>query len=195
MNTVLKRIIDDANIKKQAEDLGLPVWRTPSVLFIFMGVVIIVAISAVYISSQKYADPEILIISEVIVTIFLFTIGNFIIQSVEQVAKMNKMKSEFVSIASHQLKAPLAEINWETELLMSRNSEGLNEKQKELIERIEKSNTRMARLVNDLLDVARIEQDKLLMNSENVDLGDIIEKVIENNSILARANNVEIKFE
>ena len=110
MNKVLKRIIDDANIKKQAEDLGLPVWRTPSVLFIFMGVIIIVAISAVYISSQKYNDPEIFVISEVIVTIFLFTIGNFIIQSVEQVAKMNKMKSEFVSIASHQLKAPLAEI-------------------------------------------------------------------------------------
>jgi signal transduction histidine kinase len=194
MNKILKSIVDDFNIKKQADDLGIPVWQTPSVLFIMMGVVIIAIMTAVYFISQKYNSPEILVLSEVAVVTVLFTIGNFIIQSVEQMAKVNKMKSEFVSIASHQLKAPLAEINWEVELLLSRHQDGMNERQKELVGRISKSNERMGRLVNDLLDVARIEQGKLALNREKVDIISLVNRVVENNRILAQANNVQIKI-
>jgi signal transduction histidine kinase len=131
-------------------------------------------------------------LSEVAVVTVLFTIGNFIIQSVEQAAKVNKMKSEFVSVASHQLKTPLAEISWEIELLLSKNQEGLNEKQKDLIMRVSKSNERMGRLVNDLLDVARIEQGRLALVKEKFNIVEIANKVIDNNKILAQANNVQL---
>lgn len=194
MKRVIRKAINDFNIKRQAKELGLPVWQAPSFLFILMGLIIIIAMAAVFLISQRYNDPEILIISETIVVTIMFTIGNYIIQSIEQMAKVNKMKSEFVSVASHQLKTPLAEINWEIELLLSRNKEGLNEKQLDLIQRVAKSNDRMGRLVNDLLDVARIEQGSLALNREKVNLAELISKVIDNNSVLARANNIEIKF-
>lgn len=194
MRKIIRKALDDFNIKKQAEDLGIPVWQAPSLLFMLMGVVIIIAMTAVYLISQKYNEPEILIISEVVVVTIMFTIGNYIIQSIDQMARVNKMKSEFVSIASHQLKTPLAEINWEIELLLSRHREGLDERQVELVKRIEKSNNRMGRLVNDLLDVARIEQGKLALDREKVNLAELVAKVIANNELLARANNVEIKF-
>lgn len=194
MKEILKKIKDDINIKKQAEDLGVPVWQSPSALFIFLGLIIISIMTAVYLISQKYESPEFLITSEIVVVTVLFTIGNFIIQSVEQMARTNKMKSEFVSIASHQLKAPIAEINWETELLLSKNSEGLNEKQKDLIDRVSKSNERMGRLVNDLLDVARIDQGKLALIKDQFNIVELVEKITDNNQLLAKANNVEIKI-
>lgn len=193
MRRILKNIIDDFNIRKQAQELGLPVWQTPSVLFVLMGIIIIIVMTAVYFISQKYNEPEILILSEAAVVVVLFTIGNFIIQSVEQMAKVNKMKSEFVSIASHQLKAPLAEVSWEIELLLSKNQEGLNERQRELINRISKSNDRMGKLVNDLLDVARIEQGKLALVREKFAISELIDRVVDNNRILAQAGNVQIK--
>jgi two-component system, NtrC family, sensor histidine kinase KinB len=192
MKEILKKIKNDINIKKQAEELGLPIWQAPSTLFIFLGIVIIAIMTTVYLISRKYDSPEFLITSEIVVVTVLFTIGNFIIQSVEQMARTNKMKSEFVSIASHQLKAPIAEINWEVELLLSKNAEGLGAKQKDLIERVSKSNERMGRLVNDLLDVARIDQGKLALMKDNFNIVELIEKVTENNQVLAKANNVEI---
>jgi signal transduction histidine kinase len=194
MNTITKRFFNDFNIAKQARELGVPVWQAPSFLFFLMGVIIIFAMTSVYMISRRYDSPEVLVSSEAALVVVLFTIGNFIINGIEQMARVNKMKSEFISIASHQLKTPLAEINWEIELLLSKNQQGLNEKQKELITRISSSNNRMARLVNDLLDVARIDQGKLALAREKFDIADLIEKVVENNRIIAQANNVEIKI-
>jgi signal transduction histidine kinase len=194
VNTITKRFFNDFNIAKQARELGVPVWQAPSFLFFLMGVIIIFAMTSVYMISRRYDSPEVLVASETALVVVLFTIGNFIINSIEQMARVNKMKSEFISIASHQLKTPLAEINWEIELLLSKNQQGLNEKQKELIKRVSNSNNRMARLVNDLLDVARIDQGKLALAREKIDVLDIVKKVVENNKIIAQANNVEIKI-
>lgn len=195
MKNIFKNCICDLNIKKQAEELGVPVWQAPSFLFLLMGIIIITVMTAIYFISRKYDSPEFVIISESLVVIILLTIGNFIIHDVEQMARINKVKSEFVSIASHQLKTPLAEISWEIELLLSKNSEGLNEKQKELAIRVGKSNNKMTRLVNDLLDVARIEQGNLPLVKEKTDIGKLVDQIIQNNQILAQANNVQIKID
>lgn len=194
MKKLFKIFVNDFNVREQAKELGIPVWQTPSVLFLLMGIIIITVMTGVYFIFQRYNSPEILILSEVAIVLILFTIGNFIIQGVEQMAKVNKMKSEFVSIASHQLKTPLAEISWEIELLLSKNSEGLNEKQKDLINRIEKSSVKMTRLANDLLDVARIEQGELPLAKEKVDVLKLIDQIVQNNKIIAQANNVQIKI-
>ncbi len=193
MRKIFKNFVNDLDIRKQAEELGVPFWQAPSFLFILMGLIIIIVMTAVYFLSRAYDYPEILILSEAGIVAILFTIGNFIIQSVEQLAKINKMKSEFVSIASHQLKTPLAEISWEIELFLSKNLEGLNEKQRDLISRIEKSNIKMTRLVNDLLDATRIEQGKLLLVKEKVNVLKLVDQVVQNNKIIAQANNVQIK--
>ena len=119
MGSLKQKIINEFNLKKQADDLGIKVWQTPSFLFIVMGVIIVAAMTGVYVISKHYDSIEVLVLSESIVVALLFTIGNFIIKSVEEVAKSNKMKSEFVSIASHQLKTPISEMKWEIELLLS----------------------------------------------------------------------------
>ncbi len=188
------RFINDLNLKKQAEELGVKVWYTPSFLFLMMGGIIIIAMTATYFISKNYDSPEILAIAECVVVAVIFIIGNSIIHEMEQIARLNKMKSEFVAVASHQLRAPLSAIRWETEILLSKFAAGLNEKQKEAIKNISQSGHQMARLVNDLLDVARIDHDRLVLKKEKIDLTAITREVIRDILPLAQAGKILIIF-
>lgn len=190
----MKGIVNDLNIKKQAEELGVSFWQAPSFLFLLLGLSTIVIMTTVYFISIHYNSPELIILSETITVIITLTIGNIIIRNFESVAKMNKMKSEFVSIASHQLKTPLSQIKWEMELLTSKHNKGLSEKQKDILDCISKSNSAMIRLSNDLLDVARIDQGRFILNKEDINIVEIVENVIKANEILAKASNVEVKL-
>lgn len=194
MGRIIRRIINDFNIKKQANELGVSVWKAPSVLFILMGVIIIAAMTAIYLISHNNYSPEILIFSEIAVVLVLFTIGSFIIKSIEEMAIANKMKSEFISITSHQLKTPLTEINWEIEFLLSQYSNLLNQEQKDIIKTITNSTAKIIKLVNDLLDVVRIEQGRFILAKEKMNIMKTIEEAIEENKFFAKSNNTEIKF-
>lgn len=189
---LVRRIFDGFNLKKEAEELGVSVWQTPSFLFIVMGLIIVMAMTGVYIIAQNYNSPELLIGSESLVVAVLFILGNSIIQSIEEIARANKIKTEFVSIASHQLKTPLSEISWEVELFVSKFSAGLDEKQLAIIKEIGKSNRKMIRLVSDLLDVARIDQGRLALDVQPMDLGAVAQDVIASSKIIADANNVTL---
>jgi len=191
---LIRRIFDGFNLKKEANELGVSVWQTPSFLFIIMGMIIIVAMTGIYFIAQNYDSPELLIASESVVVMILFVIGNFIIKSIEEIARANKVKTEFVSIASHQLKTPLSEISWEVELFISKFSAGLDEKQLGIIKEIGKSNGKMIRLVNDLLDVARIDQGRLALNAEPMDLCAVARDVIEGSKVIAQASNVKLSI-
>jgi len=186
------KIVNDLDLKKQAENLGVSVWRTPSFLFIVMGIIIIAAMTATYFISQKYDAPEVLIGAESLVVSIIFIIGNSIIRQVEEMAKLNKLKTEFVSVASHQLRTPLSAIRWETELLLSKFNCGLSSKQCKSIETINTLATRMTRLVNDLLDVTRIDQGRLVLKKEAVDMSKAVDEIADNLLPLAKAKHLHI---
>jgi signal transduction histidine kinase len=186
------RFVNDLNLKKQAEELGVKVWQTPSFLFLMLGIVTIAIMTATYLISKTYDSPEFVIVSEVSVVILILVIGNSIIRIVDQMIRINKMKSEFVSVASHQLRTPLSAIKWETELLLSKFKKGLNQKQLKNVENIDMLSHRMIRLVNDLLDVARIEQKRLVLKKESVDLGKITEEITNEMMPIMKARNIEM---
>lgn len=193
MNKIARKIINDFNIKKEAEELGVTVWRTPSVLFVLMGMVIIFAMTSVFYISRNQITTEILILSEALVIAVIFTIGGFIIKSVEEVARANKMKSEFISIASHQMRTPLTEVNWETEHFLSEYKDKLDENQVKTIKAIIQSNAKLSNLVNDLLDVVRIEQGKLVLAEDKVSIAEVINEVIDSKKDLAKTSNINME--
>jgi len=125
------RIVNDLNLKKQAEELGVSIWRTPSFLFIVLGLILVFAMNGVYHITKFLDNPNFVVVSELVVVVVLLAIGKLVINEVEQMAKLNKMKNEFISVASHQLRTPLSAMRWQAELLLSKMSEGLSEKQKE----------------------------------------------------------------
>lgn len=189
------RIVNDLNLKKQAEELGVSVWRTPSFLFIILGVVLVSAMNGVYHSIKFLNDPAFVSIAELVVVAVIMTIGKLVINQTEQMAKLNKMKNEFISVASHQLRTPLSAMRWQAELLLAKMSEGLDEKQKEKINNIDMLSLRMTRLVNDLLDVAKIDQGRLGLAVKEMNITEPIKGILKEVIVpLANEKEIEVFF-
>ncbi|HBI17313.1 MAG TPA: hypothetical protein DDY52_04185 [Candidatus Moranbacteria bacterium] len=161
-------------------------------MLLTLGFIIVFIMTAVFFVSREFVSIEILIIAEAVVVSFILIIGNTIIGSMEKLARVNKFKSEFISIVSHQLKTPLTGISWDMEFLMSKHSDGLNSKQIEILKNIEALNVIMAKMVNDLLDVARIDQNNFFTRKDEIDIVSVVKKVIEKNKALTLKNKVNI---
>lgn len=193
---IFKKIINQLNVLGQCRKYGLPLWQCPQFLFIIMGLVINLSIIIAYIIGLRYiTDPELVALLVLIMAGFLFTISSSIIQSFERLAEANRMKTEFVSIVSHQLRSPISNIKWIIELLMSGKAGEIEEKQTDYFKILKDNSVRMQELVNDLLITSRIEQGKLLVKKIDVPLEDSVKKLISEFDTFAKASNVEIKTE
>jgi signal transduction histidine kinase/DNA-binding response OmpR family regulator len=100
------------------------------------------------------------------------------VRDMSERARLERAKSEFVATASHELRSPLTSIKGFVELL-EHSSEGMTDRQREFIEIILKSTDRLVELVNDLLDVARIEADHVEINRRPIDVGEVVHEVVE----------------
>jgi signal transduction histidine kinase/CheY-like chemotaxis protein/HAMP domain-containing protein len=99
------------------------------------------------------------------------------IRDVSERARLERLKSEFVATASHELRSPLTSIKGFVELL--EHSPGLSDRQTSWVEIVRRSTDRLVDLVNDLLDVARIEADSVELHRRPVDLGEVLEELAE----------------
>jgi PAS domain S-box-containing protein len=89
---------------------------------------------------------------------------------------IEKVKTEFVSLAAHQLRTPLAGIKWTLETVLEEKEEAnLPEEIVEFIKKASEANNRMVSLVNDLLNVTRIEEGRYVYEPKNVDMKKVIE--------------------
>jgi PAS domain S-box-containing protein len=102
---------------------------------------------------------------------------------------VDKAKTEFVSLASHQLRTPLSAMKWYGEMVLSETSGELSEKQRKYVEKIYRGNERMIELVNLLLSASRLELGSLTIDITNVDpvqmsrdqLEELAAKIVEKN--------------
>lgn len=91
---------------------------------------------------------------------------------------IDKAKTEFVSLASHQLRTPLSTVNWYAEMLLAGDVGELNEKQKNYLDEVYRSNQRMVELVNALLDVSSLELGTFVIEPKQTDICQLAEEVI-----------------
>jgi|GEM_PF-2411475 len=117
-----------------------------------------------------------------------------IIHDVTEAKVVEQMKSEFVSVASHQLRTPLTAIRLFIEMLMRGDVGELAPAQKEYMNNVYESTDRMVRLVNDLLNVTRIESNRMQVTTEPTQLEELIENVIKEEEPLALMKNCRINF-
>lgn len=105
-------------------------------------------------------------------------------------------KTEFVSLASHQLKTPLSTINWYTEMLLDNDAGSINEDQKSYLNEIFTATHRMIDLVNSLLNVSRIDLGTFAIDPEPININEIVVNAIKdlNQKIIERSMNVEESF-
>lgn len=110
----------------------------------------------------------------------------------EQVKAANEAKSKFMSDASHELKIPMTNIKGYSKLLQMGAGGSLTEKQMEFLGVISNNVDRMTRLVNDLLDVSRIEAGRIRLEIENVQMRDVISDVVQ--SVQTQIENKRLKL-
>jgi len=101
-----------------------------------------------------------------------------VFRDVTKEREVDKAKTEFVSLASHQLRTPLSSINWYTEMLISGDAGKINKIQKEYLQEVYTGSKRMVDLVNALLNVSRIELGTFAVDPEPIKVVEIGKSVL-----------------
>ncbi len=97
----------------------------------------------------------------------------------EQLIRLNKAKSDFVSAVSHELRTPLAAIKGYAALLLSGQFGALKQAQAERLAKIEKHTDLLTQLINNLLDIARIESGRVMMEPRAINIQEFFASVID----------------
>jgi two-component system sensor histidine kinase GlrK len=113
----------------------------------------------------------------------------------ERLGELDRMKKDFVSHVSHDLKAPLASIRQIMHLLLQEIPGGLNEQQKRLIQLSYNSAERLAAMVGNLLDVSRMEAGTMEYQMSTHDVVPIIKGVIDEFDVQAREKEIRLDLE
>ena len=93
--------------------------------------------------------------------------------------EIDQVKTQFLSLASHQMRGPLTTINWHAEMLLQQQSDGLSEIQKKYIQELYSASKRTVQLTNDLLTVSELELGKMPFKPEKLSLPKIAKRVLE----------------
>ncbi len=99
--------------------------------------------------------------------------------------KLDKMKDEFVSIVSHQMRTPLTGIRWLLEILISNKNKNLDKEQVKMLQQINSSNLNLIKLINDLLNISRLEAGhKFSITRRRFFINELLAEVLQENSFL-----------
>jgi len=127
--------------------------------------------------------------------------GYFLIKSVileiqrrQEIEKIDKAKSEFISIASHQLRTPLTAIKGYISMILEETYGKLAEKQARPLENVYRSNERLIKLVNDLLNLSRLDAGKIEFSPELNSLEDIVSDIVEELRINAEKKGLYMRM-
>jgi len=91
---------------------------------------------------------------------------------------LERSKSELVAVASHQLRTPLTAMRGNVEMLVDESYGALNSEQKELLNDVEISTVRLIEMVNDMLDITKIEAKTLELNLTDVAVCEVVDSII-----------------
>lgn len=117
-----------------------------------------------------------------------------ILHNITREKLIEKMKTEFVSIAAHQLRTPLSAIKWTLKMLLDEDLGKINQQQKDFIEKTYISNERMIALINDLLNITRIEEGKFLYKATLTQIENIVQLVINSNKERIKKKKIIFEF-
>lgn len=107
--------------------------------------------------------------------------------------QLYERQKEFSSTVSHELRTPLASIKTALEIILSGSTGDLSDKQKEFIGTAKRNVDRLRRLINDILDLSKLEAGKLFIKKGKYDINITIDEIVESQKIVAEKKNLYMK--
>jgi two-component system, OmpR family, sensor histidine kinase VicK len=109
----------------------------------------------------------------------------------EQLKQHDKMQKKFINLAAHELRTPIQPILGLTEIVSSKIKDT---EQRELLDAVTRNAKRLQRLVDDIIDVTKIEGRSLKLNKEELDLNHVITNIIDDYNTLIISGNHKVKL-
>ena len=189
---VIGKIFSEAVLLEDDKGVAIPLERHPVRLALTMGTTT-VSSTHYHVRRGRTKFPVAMTVTPVILSgKVIGTIKVF--RDITDEREIDKAKTEFVSLASHQLRTPLSTVNWYAEMLLEGDVGELNEKQQKYLAEVYRSNQRMVELVNALLDVSSLELGTFIIEPEATDICKLAQSAIDEQKPQIDAQKIRFSF-
>lgn len=114
---------------------------------------------------------------------------------VERLEQLNNFKTQLLNTAAHELNTPLTPLRLQVHLLRSQSLGGLSDRQQKAVDVLERNVERLALLVSDILDVARLESGHLTVEREETDLVALVDEAVQSYEETARGVGIDLHLD
>lgn len=192
----MRKILDAFNPLNSCKKYGVSLWQCPQFLFLIMGLVIIAVLFATYfIAAFKISNPMAVSLIVISAGAVLMMIDFVVTRSFERLADASRMKTEFISVITHQLRSPLTNLRFSLEALADKKSDREDAKELEYFKILDENAEKMNDLIDNLLTLSRIESGSFPVKKEEVALDELARKLILRAKCFAEASNVKVVLE
>ncbi len=143
----------------------------------------------------NFSKKEVTINGKTIEASFINKKGLLIIlRDITKEKMVKQMRNEFVSIVAHQLRTPISSIKWTLKMFLEESFGKINKEQEKYLEKVYTVNEKMVELINDLLNISRIEEGRYVYKPTATNLASLIEENIKQFKEKAKEKEINISF-
>lgn len=117
-----------------------------------------------------------------------------VLQDISHLKELDKMKSEFIAMVTHELRAPISAVEQQLSVILNRMAGDISEKQEKLLLRAKERTKGLLALIKDLLDLSKIEAGRMVQYKEPLSLQEVIQKVIDLMKVEADHKKIDLQF-
>lgn len=118
-----------------------------------------------------------------------------IMHNVTGLKKLDKIRTDFIATISHEFKTPLTSIIMGTDLILDSNLGSLNDEQREIAETIKDDSSRLSNLVNEMLELCKIQSEKAVYDFESCNISQIVSTSMQQYDKLYKNSEVSLTYE
>ncbi|HXX35126.1 MAG TPA: ATP-binding protein [Thermodesulfobacteriota bacterium] len=117
-----------------------------------------------------------------------------VLQDISHLKELDKMKSEFIAMVTHELRAPIAAVEQQLTVILNKMAGDVTEKQEQLLSRAKQRTKGLLDLIKDLLDLSKIEAGKMVQYKEPLLLQEVIQRVVDLMRAEAENKKIDLQF-
>ncbi len=117
-----------------------------------------------------------------------------VLQDISHLKELDKMKSEFIAMVTHELRAPISAVEQQLSVILNRMAGEISEKQEKLLLRAKERTKGLLALIKDLLDLSKIEAGRMVQYKEPISLQEVIQKVMDLMKAEADHKKIDLQF-